>query len=158
MALSHGGLEQAKRFPVLLTQTPDTSLHGHAVGGFSGERDKRPSACRLCLVASCPGGVASNVVTFLARADVPLSVAITAVSTLTAIVATPALAKLLVGKLVPVDASSLLLSTLQARLLAPSFGIMPFGVLLLQRCHTDLHRIASLYKADTGLTLSLSRA
>ena len=68
-------------------------------------------------MASCPGGVASNVVTFLARADVPLSVAMTTVSTLTAIVATPALAKLLVGKLVPVDAGSLLLSTLQARLL-----------------------------------------
>ena len=65
-------------------------------------------------MASCPGGVASNVVTFLARADVPLSVAMTTVSTLTAIVATPALAKLLVGKLVPVDAGSLLLSTLQA--------------------------------------------
>lgn len=29
--------------------------------------------CRLCLVACCPGGVASNVVTFLAGADVPLS-------------------------------------------------------------------------------------
>ena len=65
-------------------------------------------------MASCPGGVASNVVTFLARADVPLSVAMTTISTLTAIVATPALAKLLVGKLVPVDAGSLLLSTLQA--------------------------------------------
>ena len=65
-------------------------------------------------MASCPGGVASNVVTFLARADVPLSVAMTTVSTLTAIVATPALAKLLVGKLVPVDAGSLLLSTMQA--------------------------------------------
>lgn len=65
-------------------------------------------------MASCPGGVASNVVTFLARADVPLSVAMTTVSTLSAIVATPVLAKLLVGKLVPVDAGSLLLSTLQA--------------------------------------------
>ncbi|CAK0787032.1 hypothetical protein CVIRNUC_010248 [Coccomyxa viridis] len=72
----------------------------------------------ICLVASCPGGVASNVVTFLARADVPLSVAMTTVSTLTAIVATPALAKLLVGKLVPVDAGSLLLSTMQV-VLAP---------------------------------------
>ena len=67
----------------------------------------------ICLVASCPGGVASNVVTFLARADVPLSVAMTSVSTLAAIVATPALTKLLVGHLVPIDAGALLLSTLQ---------------------------------------------
>ena len=81
--------------------------------GQQAEKDSG-AACRICLVASCPGGVASNVVTYLARADVPLSVAMTTVSTLTAIVATPALAKLLVGKLVPVDAGSLLLSTLQA--------------------------------------------
>lgn len=33
-----------------------------------------PYAVGLCLVACCPGGVASNVVTFLACADVPLSV------------------------------------------------------------------------------------
>ena len=51
--------------------------------------------------------------TFLARADVPLSVAMTTVSTLSAIVATPALTKLLVGHLVPVNAADLLLSTLQ---------------------------------------------
>lgn len=52
-------------------------------------------------------------VTFLAHADVPLSVAMTTVSTLSAIVATPALTQLLVGHLVPVNAGSLLLSTLQ---------------------------------------------
>lgn len=67
-------------------------------------------------MASCPGGVASNVVTFLARADVPLSVAMTTVSTLSAIVATPLLTQLLVGHLVPVNAGSLLLSTLQVQL------------------------------------------
>lgn len=66
-------------------------------------------------MACCPGGVASNVVTYLARADVPLSVAMTTVSTLSAIVATPTLTRLLVGHLVPVDAAGLLLSTLQAR-------------------------------------------
>ena len=65
-------------------------------------------------MASCPGGVASNVVTFLAQADVPLSVAMTTVSTLLAVVATPALTRILVGTLVPVDPSALLLSTLQA--------------------------------------------
>lgn len=53
--------------------------------------------------------------TFLARADVPLSVAMTTVSTLAAIVATPALTKALVGHLVPIDAGALLLSTLQVR-------------------------------------------
>lgn len=35
----------------------------------------------LCIVGSCPGGTASNVVTYLARADVTLSVAMTTAST-----------------------------------------------------------------------------
>ena len=40
-----------------------------------------PPARRLCIVGSCPGGTASNVVTYLARADVTLSVAMTTAST-----------------------------------------------------------------------------
>ena len=39
---------------------------------------------RLCIVGSCPGGTASNVVTYLARADVTLSVAMTTASTVRA--------------------------------------------------------------------------
>ncbi|GAB4816235.1 hypothetical protein N2152v2_003281 [Parachlorella kessleri] len=71
----------------------------------------------LCLVGSCPGGTASNVVTYLARADVTLSVLMTTASTLGAVVATPLLTKLLLGTLVPVDALALLVSTLQVVLL-----------------------------------------
>lgn len=40
-----------------------------------------PSGSRLCIVGSCPGGTASNVVTYLAKADVTLSVAMTTAST-----------------------------------------------------------------------------
>lgn len=71
----------------------------------------------LCLVGCCPGGTASNVVTYLARADVALSVAMTTVSTLGAVVMTPALTQLLLGTLVPVDSIALLLSTVQVVLL-----------------------------------------
>ena len=136
MAQSHGDSDlthvmschlQAVRSCVPVRQLSDNSLPCHAVGESLARKPRALVACRLCLVASCPGGVASNVVTFLARADVPLSVAMTMVSTLTAIVATPALAKLLVGKLVPVDAGSLLLSTLQARQLAPCVCIVPWA-------------------------------
>ena len=74
-------------------------------------------AVGLCIVGSCPGGSASNVVTYLARADVPLSVAMTTASTLGAVVATPLLTKLLVGTMVPVDALALVASTLQVVLL-----------------------------------------
>ncbi len=61
-------------------------------------------AAGLILVACCPGGTASNVITFLARADVPLSVTMTAVSTIAAAVLTPALSAWLIGSRVPVDA------------------------------------------------------
>ena len=64
-------------------------------------------------MASCPGGTASNVVTFLANADVALSVMMTTVSTFAAVVMTPLLTKTLVGAMVPVDAKALFMSTLQ---------------------------------------------
>ena len=47
--------------------------------------------CSICMVACCPGGTASNVVTFLANADVALSVMMTTASTLAAVVMTPLL-------------------------------------------------------------------
>ena len=76
------------------------------------------AACRICLVASCPGGSASNIVTFLANADVALSVMMTTVSTVAAVVMTPLLVKALVGALVPVDPKGLFLSTIQVSHLA----------------------------------------
>lgn len=72
-----------------------------------------PYAIGISLVASCPGGTASNVVSYIAKADVTLSVAMTAASTFGAVLATPLLSKLLIGQLVPVDAVGLLLSTVQ---------------------------------------------
>ncbi len=70
-----------------------------------------PFAIGLSLVASCPGGTASNVVAYIAKADMTLSVAMTAASTLGAVVATPLLSKLLIGTMVPVDVVSLVIST-----------------------------------------------
>lgn len=51
----------------------------------------------LVLVGACPGGTASNVIAYLARADVALSVAITFASTLLAVVATPLLTWVYLG-------------------------------------------------------------
>ena len=79
-------------------------------------------AVGLCIVGACPGGTASNVVTYLANADVPLSVAMTTASTLGAVVATPLLTQLLLGTLVPVDALALLVSTVQVVLLPVLLG------------------------------------
>ena len=54
----------------------------------------------MILVGCCPGGTASNVITFLARGDLALSVGMTATSTLLAPVLTPLLVWLLAGTMV----------------------------------------------------------
>ncbi|CDO97606.1 unnamed protein product [Coffea canephora] len=67
----------------------------------------------LILLACCPGGTASNVVTLIAQGDVPLSVVMTVCTTLGAVVLTPLLTKILAGAYVSVDAVKLSISTLQ---------------------------------------------
>jgi len=80
-------------------------------------------AVGLVLVASCPGGTASNVVAFLARANVALSVSMTAISTTMAVVLTPLLTKFYVSEQVPVDALGLLQSILLIVILPVAVGI-----------------------------------
>lgn len=75
-------------------------------------------AVGLILVACCPGGTASNVVAFLARANVALSVLMTTCSTLAAVAMTPLLTRALAGAYVPVDAGGIFLTTVQV-VLAP---------------------------------------
>lgn len=70
-------------------------------------------AVGLVLVASCPSGTASNVVSFLARANVALAVTVTLASTLFAFIMTPLWCKVLAGQYVEVDALGLCRSTLQ---------------------------------------------
>jgi len=82
-----------------------------------------PFAVGLILVACCPGGTASNVVTYIARADVALSVLMTTCTTLGAVVLTPLLTKLLAGRLVEVDAWGLFFSTLQVVVLPVAAGV-----------------------------------
>ena len=72
-----------------------------------------PLAAGLILVSCCPGGTASNVIAFLARADVALSVTMTAGSTLLAVVMTPTLTAALAGQRVDVPTADLLLDTVQ---------------------------------------------
>jgi BASS family bile acid:Na+ symporter len=67
-------------------------------------------AAGIILVGSCPGGVASNVMTYLANGDVALSVTMTAVSTLISPVMTPFYMQLLAGKLVPINFIAMMLS------------------------------------------------
>jgi bile acid:Na+ symporter, BASS family len=75
-------------------------------------------AVGLILVACCPGGTASNVVTYLAKADVALSVTMTTASTAVAFIMTPLLTQLLAGSHINVDGWGLMFSTLQV-IIAP---------------------------------------
>ncbi|NNE92336.1 MAG: bile acid:sodium symporter family protein [Verrucomicrobiales bacterium] len=81
-------------------------------------------ALGLILVSCCPGGTASNVVAFLARANVALSVSMTVVSTFAAILLTPFMTKWLVGKTVEVDALALLLTTVKVVLVPVVIGVL----------------------------------
>ena len=67
-------------------------------------------ALGVILVGCCPGGTASNVITYLAKGDLALSVGMTATSTLLAPLLTPLLVWLLAGTMVQVDTIGMLLS------------------------------------------------
>ena len=67
-------------------------------------------AIGVILVGCCPGGTASNVITYLAKGDLALSVGMTAASTLLAPLLTPLLVWLLAGTMVNVDTLGMLMS------------------------------------------------
>jgi len=67
----------------------------------------------MVLLGAVSGGTASNVIAYLAKADVALSITMTVTSTLLSIIATPYLTLLYVGHTVPVPAISMLLSILK---------------------------------------------
>lgn len=69
-------------------------------------------AIGVILVGCCPGGTASNVITYLAKGDIALSVGMTATSTLLAPLLTPLLVWLLAGTRTEVDTLGMLLSIL----------------------------------------------
>ncbi len=96
-------------------------------------------AAGLILVGCMPGGLASNVIAFLSKANVALSVTLTTVSTLLAPLATPFLMKALGGQLVPIDAGAMFLDILKM-VIGPVF--LGLGLHYLLRRHMALvHRI-----------------
>lgn len=80
-------------------------------------------AAGLVLVGACPGGTASNLVTYLARGDVALSISLTSLSTLLAVVATPLLTWVYVGQQVPVPVGEMLGSIFKILLLPVALGV-----------------------------------
>jgi len=81
-------------------------------------------ALGVVLVGCCPGGTASNVITYLAKGDLALSVGMTGVSTLLAPFMTPLLTWALAGKSVDVDVAGMLLSILWVVILPIVVGLV----------------------------------
>tara|TARA_R110000772_G_scaffold28740_3_gene72243 strand:+ start:505 stop:1467 length:963 start_codon:yes stop_codon:yes gene_type:complete len=81
-------------------------------------------AVGLILVSCCPGGTASNVVAYLANANLALSVTMTMVSTLVAVVATPLLTGLLAGKFVEIDQWNLFINMISIVLIPVVAGVL----------------------------------
>ncbi|EKP07012.1 sodium Bile acid symporter family protein [Leptospira kirschneri str. 2008720114] len=83
-----------------------------------------PLATGLVVVSCCPGGVASNVITYLAKGDLALSVSMTASSTILSVFMTPLLTLFLIGQGIDVSPSGLFLDTFQIVILPVVLGIL----------------------------------
>ena len=77
----------------------------------------------MVLVGASPGGTASNVICYLARGDVALSITLTTVSTVLAVLATPLLTLLYAGQKVDVPALAMLWSVARIVLLPVALGV-----------------------------------
>lgn len=115
----------------------------------------------LVLVGACPGGTASNVVCYLARGDVALSITLTTASTLLAIFLTPLLTWFYVGQQVPVPVQSMLWAIFRVVLLPVSLGVLA-NRLLGRRLHGVRHLFPLLSVAAIvaiiAIVVALNRA
>ena len=108
-------------------------------------------AIGVILVGCCPGGTASNVITYLAKGDLALSVGMTAASTLLAPLLTPLLVWLLAGTMVDVHTTGMLLSIVYIVILPIVCG------LLCQRFIPKLtHRVTPYLPAFSSLAVALT--
>ena len=81
-------------------------------------------AVGVILVGTCPGGTSSNVMTYLSKGDVALSVGMTAVSTILAPLLTPLLTLLYAGQRVDVNVMSMFLSIVKVVLVPIALGFV----------------------------------
>ena len=78
----------------------------------------------IILVGSCPNGLASNVMTYLARANLALSVTLTAISTMLAPFVTPFFMQLLAGQYVEVDFWKMMMDIVKVVILPIGAGLV----------------------------------
>lgn len=81
-------------------------------------------AAGVILVGTCPGGTASNVMTYLAKGDLALSVSMTMTTTLLAPIVTPILTLWLAGTWIEVSLAAMMLSIVQIVIAPILLGII----------------------------------
>ncbi len=107
-------------------------------------------AIGVILVGTCPGGTASNVMTYLAKGDVALSVAMTTVSTLLSPLVTPLLIWLLAGRWVDVAPLSMFASIAQVVILP-----LIIGMILNRFFHRQIKKSLALLPVISVLAICL---
>jgi len=101
-------------------------------------------AVGVILIGACPGGAASNVMAFLARGNVALSVSVTTITTLLTPIVTPALMKLLAGELIEISFLKMMFSSFNLIIVPISAGLIS---------HNILYGNASWLKKDGNIIL-----
>ncbi len=77
----------------------------------------------VILVGTCPGGTSSNVITFMSKGDLALSVTMTSVSTVLSPILTPAITYLLIGTKIAFDPVGMFISILQIVIVPICLGV-----------------------------------
>jgi BASS family bile acid:Na+ symporter len=77
----------------------------------------------LILVGTCPGGTASNVITYLAKGNVALSISLTSLSTIFAVILTPAITYFIADATIEVPAAKMLVTILSIVIFPVALGI-----------------------------------
>jgi BASS family bile acid:Na+ symporter len=106
----------------LICQFSIMPLVGFALAGLFGFSPE--IAAGIILVGSSPSGLASNVMSFIAKANLALSVTLTAFATILAPFVTPALMKLLAGQYIPIDFWSMMLGIMDIVILPIIAGLV----------------------------------
>ena len=78
----------------------------------------------LVLVGAVAGGTSSNVMCFLAKGDVALSISMTAISTLLGVIFTPLLVEILAGKAVDIPVTGMIISLIKIVLIPVILGVI----------------------------------
>lgn len=109
-----------------------------------------PLMAGLVLVGSCPGGTASNVICYLARGDVALSITLTSVNTVLAVFMTPLLTWLYIGQKVPVPVFAMMISILKIIIIP-----VVLGLLVNQQLGNSLEKIKHFFPLVSTLAIIL---